>query len=561
MARYKKNQYIAPDEPLIYEDHGRPMSRRQFVRQGFMTGSATVLSGGIFSMFANPNAAMAAVAPDLQALQADIGCSLVPSGAGGSVPFICFDLAGGANLAGSNVLVGQGAGQMDLLSTAGYSKLGLPGDMLPGQDDTGVALLNTSNGDFTNSELNLIFHADSPMLFGIREKAPNAIATGQIDGSVIPARSDNDTGNNPHSPLYGLVMAGARGEVVDIIGSRSSVSGGNSMAPAMQINAEFRPTKVDRPSDVTGMVEVGDLTSILGAEDVTAVMESIARVTHEKLKLGTISTGLNTGSPLTQDEIIKDMIRCNYLKAADITDRFATRPVDPLGDADIRSIFSDTELGIVGNGDREFIKTASVMKMVLNGFAAGGCVTMGGYDYHTGDRTVGENRDLRAGRCIGACLEYAQLLNKPLMIYVFSDGSVFSNGNPDDSQSTGTGEGLRLGGEGKGQWTGDNSSTACSYFLAYDPLKNVPIYGGGSPRPVELHRQIGRMSSGASVVTSATPAANNVNLLVNMMLLNYMALNGSVTPSDVSAFTAAFPNHGLGNNIEDYIAFGSILPP
>jgi hypothetical protein len=306
------------------------MSRRQFVRQGFMTGSATVLSGGIFSMFANPNAAMAAVAPDLQALQADIGCSLVPSGAGLSVPFICFDLAGGANLAGSNVLVGQGNGQMDLLSTAGYSKLGLPGDMLPGQDDTGVTLLNTSNGDFTNSELNLIFHADSPMLFGIREKAPNAIATGRIDGSVIPARSDNDTGNNPHNPLYGLVMAGARGQVVDIIGSRSSVSGGNSMAPAMQINAEFRPTKVDRPSDVTGMVDVGDLTSILGAEDVTAVMESIARVTHKKLKLGTISTGLNTGAP-TQDEIIKDMIRCNYLKAADITDRFAAIPVDPLG--------------------------------------------------------------------------------------------------------------------------------------------------------------------------------------------------------------------------------------
>jgi hypothetical protein len=560
MARYKKNQYIAPDEPLIYEDHGRPMSRRQFVRQGFMTGSATVLSGGIFSMFANPNAAMAAVAPDLQALQADIGCSLVPSGAGLSVPFICFDLAGGANLAGSNVLVGQGNGQMDLLSTAGYSKLGLPGDMLPGQDDTGVTLLNTSNGDFTNSELNLIFHADSPMLFGIREKAPNAIATGRIDGSVIPARSDNDTGNNPHNPLYGLVMAGARGQVVDIIGSRSSVSGGNSMAPAMQINAEFRPTKVDRPSDVTGMVDVGDLTSILGAEDVTAVMESIARVTHKKLKLGTISTGLNTGAP-TQDEIIKDMIRCNYLKAADITDRFAAIPVDPLGDTNIRSIFSDTELGIVGNGDREFIKTASVMKMVLNGFAAGGCITMGGYDYHTGDRTVGENRDLRAGRCIGACLEYAQILGKPLMIYVFSDGSVFSNGNPDDSATTGAGEGLRLGGGGKGQWTGDNSSTACSYFLAYDPDKNVPIYGGGTPRPDELHRQIGRMSSGASVVTSATPAANNVNLLVNMMLLNYMALNGSVTPGDVSAFTTAFPNHGLGNNIEDYIAFGSILPP
>ena len=556
MARYKKNQYIAPDAALIYEDHGRPLSRRQFIRQGFMSGSATVLSGGIFSMFANPNAAMAAISPDLEALRLDMpNCTLVPSGAGSSVPFICFDLAGGANLAGSNVLVGQGAGQMDLLSTAGYSKLGVPGDMLPGQDSTGVALLNPGvANNFTNDELNLIFHADSAMLFGIREKAPNAIASGRIDGSVIPARSDNDTGNNPHNPLYGLVMAGARGEVVDIIGSRSSVSGGNSMAPAMQINPELRPTKVDRPSDVTGMVDVGDLTSILGADDVTAVMESIARITHKKLKLGTINTGLPT-----QDEIIKDMIRCNYLKAADITDRFATIPVDPLGDANIRSIFSDTELGIIGNGDREFLKTASVMKLVMKGYAAGGCITMGGYDYHTGDRSTGENRDLRAGRCIGACLEYAQILGSPLMIYVFSDGSVASNGAPDDSTSTGNGESLVLGGGGKGQWTGDNSSTACSYFLAYDPTNNVPIWNN-DPQ-VELRRQIGSMSSGASVVTSATPAANNVNLLVNMVLLNYMALNGSVTPGDTSAFTTAFPNHGLGNSIENYIAFGRILPP
>jgi hypothetical protein len=33
-----------------------------------------------------------------------------------------------------------------------------------------------------------------------------------------------------------------------------------------------------------------------------------------------------------------------------------------------------------------------------------------------------------------------------------------------------------------------------------------------------------------------------------------------VKPGDMSAFTTAFPNHGLGNNIENYIAFGQILP-
>ena len=434
---------------------------------------------------------------------------------------------------------------MDLLSTAGYSKLGLPGDMLPGQDSTGVTLLNTSaDNDFTNKDLNLIFHADSPMLFGILEKASAAI--GNVDGAVIPARSDNDTGNNPHNPLYPLAMTGARGSVVDLVGSRSSVSGGNSMAPAGYIDPNFQPTKIDRPSDVTGLVDVGDLTAILGPDDVTAVMESITRITHKKLKLGTIDTGLSN------DDVVKDLVRCGYLKASDIADRFAGVEVDPTLDSNIVGpIFTATELA----NDSEFRKTASVMKMVMNGYAAGGCITMGGYDYHTGDRIAGENRDLRAGRCIGACLEYARLLSTPLMIYVFSDGSVASNGRVDDSAAPNGGidgnGNITLGGGGKGEWTGDNSSTACSFFLVFDPSSAPTLIGT---------RQIGRMNAGASVVTSATPAANNVNLLVNMVMLNYMAVNGQISPGNTTAFTNIFPNHGLGNqaNLDSFIAFDSI---
>ena len=74
-------------------------------------------------------------------------------------------------------------------------------------------------------------------------------------------------------------------------------------------------------------------------------------------------------------------------------------------------------------------------------------------------------------------------------------------------------------------------------------------------------RQIGRMSAGASVVTSATPAANNVNLLVNMIMLNYMAVNNQVSPGNTTAFTNIFPNHGLGNqaNLDSFISFGSLV--
>jgi hypothetical protein len=442
-------------------------------------------------------------------------------------------------------LVGQGGGQPDFLSTAGYSKLGIPGDMVPGLNDTGFTLNNPSNGDFTNTELKLAFHADSALLRGIREKAPLTVASGNIDGCVIPSRSDNDTGNNPHNPLYGIARAGGTGTVVDLIGSRSSESGGNSMAPAALINPEVRPTKVDRPSDVIGMVDVGDLTAILSdPADVTAVMESIARLSHRKMQVGDIQT------KLTNDAIIKDLVRCGYLKAADIAKRFAGEIVDPLEDEEINqgntlnpnssAIFTASELT-----NREFMKTASVMKMVLNGYAAGGCITMGGYDYHTGNRIAGENRDLRAGRCIGACLDYARRMIQPLMIYVYSDGSVASNGMPDDSATTGAGETLVLGGQGKGQWTGDNSSTGCSFFLIYNPFGPPNLIGS---------RQIGRMSAGGSVVTSATPAANNVNLLVNMLLLNFMSASGPA-PFDINNYTSLFPNHGLGSNLANYIAF------
>ncbi|MGW8229382.1 MAG: hypothetical protein ACWGOW_10795, partial [Gammaproteobacteria bacterium] len=266
----KKRKHFQVNEPLRHPDHPRPVTRRDFIRQGFMTGAAMVTTGSVFSLFANPRAAFADVSSDLDALvtdinaRANINCQLGGvAGADLKVPFICFDLAGGANLAGSNVLVGQGPEQTDFLSTAGYSKVGLPGDMIPGLDDTNFTLLNPSNGLFINDELGLLFHADSAMLAGIREKAGAALTQGGIDGAVIPARSDNDTGNNPHNPMYGIAAAGANGGVVTLIGSRSSDSGGNSMAPAAQINPEIRPTKVDRPSDVTGMVDVGDLTAIL----------------------------------------------------------------------------------------------------------------------------------------------------------------------------------------------------------------------------------------------------------------------------------------------------------
>jgi len=503
-----------PDTPLFHQNHSKPVTRRDFLAQGFTAGMGAVVGGSVLSMLAGSGKAHASLSPDLEALKA--GCGIATQGAG-KIPFIVFDLAGGANIAGSNVLIGGRGGQMDFLSTQGYSRQGLPGDMVPSIANPIVGL-----SDFINNELGLAFHADSAFLRGIQEK----LAVGNranVNGAVIPARSENDTGNNPHNPMYGINRAGSDGSLLTLIGSRNSDSGGSSMAPAALIDPGKRPTKVDRASDVTGLVDTGDLVGLLSQEDAVSVMESVQRISDMKLN--------RVDTKISSDEDLKELVRCGYVKSADIADRFGDpSSLNPELDPNIvgdNGIFTQAEF----DGDREFQKTASVMKLVMNGFAGAGTIAMGGYDYHTGNRSTGEVRDLRAGKCMGAVLEYAARVGVPVMMYVVSDGSVFSNGMIDDSEN----------GRGKGVWTGDNSSTAASFFMVYNP-NGTPQLIGGTPEEQAVSQQIGYMRRDGSVETSATPAANNVNLLVETVILNYLALHG-----EQGQMRTLFPQTGLGN--------------
>jgi len=513
-----KKKSIHINEPLRHPDHPRPRTRRQLIQQGFLTGAGT-LAG--FS-------SMSLISQRVSALDADLAARIDECGLGvgaSKIPFICFDLAGGANFAGSNVLVGGAGGQEDFLSTAGYNKQGLPGDMLPSQNDAaGVS--------FTDRSLGLLFHSDSQLLAGIKNRCTLPETHANINGAVIAARSENDTGNNPHNPMYAIAMAGAlnaegviegpSGGITTLVGSRTSESGGNSVAPMNMIDNNIRPTKVDRPSDVTGLVQVPSFEG-LNNDRVVRVMEAVSRISNAKM-----------GRVNGIDAELRRKIECAYVESAHLSEKFgADNTLDPATDPVIVSpadapgtgIFEPDQFNNNGRDSSEFRKTASIMKMVIDGHAAAGTVTMGGYDYHVGDRVTGEERDRRAGECIGACLEYAARKNTPVMIYVFSDGSVFSNGRGDD------------GAGGKGEWTGDSQQTASSFFLVFDPNGRPALT---SPD----NQQIGFMRSSGDVETSSSPCANNVNLLVQTVMLNYMALNG-----DQSHFTSALASRNIGNGL------------
>ena len=77
-----------------------------------------------------------------------------------------------------------------------------------------------------------------------------------------------------------------------------------------------------------GLVDVGDLTAVLAAQDAVRVMESVYRVSDQKMN------AVNPYEPvqITQEDVVRDLVKCGYLKAADLADKFAGVPVDPLLD-------------------------------------------------------------------------------------------------------------------------------------------------------------------------------------------------------------------------------------
>jgi hypothetical protein len=535
----------APGEPLLHQNHKRPVTRRELLGAGLASAPALVIGPAWLAAALKPGSARAdnlALLGDVKTL-AESECGVLVTA--NPLPVICFDLAGGANLVGSEVLVGQKGGQANFLTTAGYGKQGVPGNMVP------------SAAGFVDSSFGLLWHSDGAILRGMKSKATSPATAAGTNGAVICAMSQNDTGQNPHNPMYGLATAGARGSLLNLIGNQSSVSGGNSAAPMYMINPLFQPTTIAVPADDVALVSTGGAP----ADPISIeVMASQARISGGTTAYASSSpaeaafTGMlaapdtssgTAGTSLypndsAKDALLKKQVRCAYAQAAYTAAKYGDPSVlDPTKDMAIIGgsppIFTSADLT-----DSDVRKTVSVMKLVLNGFAAAGTITLGGFDYHDSTRATGETRNFKAGQMIGAVLEYAQRIGKPVMIYVFSDGSLTSSSMVDNSTA----------GRGKLAWQGDNQSVASTFFLVYNPA--------GRPQPVNgaASQQIGWFTADGDVDSTSSPAANSVPQIPETMILNYMAMIGKA-----GQFSSLFPQQGLGSLAQQQAmtAFGQIV--
>lgn len=479
--------------PLLHENHERPKTRRQFLAQGLTAGMGYVAMPTLASLLAAPGQAWA----ECTANGANVNAN--------KLPFICLDLAGGANLAGSNMIVGGQGGQLDLLPSAAYARLGLPSEMTPEKPNQIVQINDLS------------FHQDSALLRGIRSKANNSTLA-NVNGSIVCARSNNDTGNNPHNPIHGICRAGALGTLINSVGNRDSDSGGRSTIPQAMQDPTFRPVKVETATDARALVDGGRSGELFG-DNADRVNEAMEKITSYKL------------DSVSEDAAIEELIQCAYMQSRKTQQEFNDpSTLDPEIDPQIRAILSDQELR-----QGRFRRTASVMKLVVDGYAGAGTVELGGYDYHGGTRRRGEVKDFEAGQCIGAMLQFAADKSSPLMIYIVTDGSLDSrNARIDNSED----------GRGKLGWRGDNESTAAVAYLAYSP-------NGAPTLMTETSSQIGAFTQDGNVDTSASVVTNNVNSLAEACVANYLAARG-----EINKFEEIMPNSSIGgSDLDKLLAF------
>ncbi len=492
MASKKKNNpnELKTQGPVCLEGH-RIKTRRDFLSHGLISMSTFTMVPSVLSLITSNHA-----------YAQQMGCPAPQVNT--KTPVLIFDLAGGANIPGSNVMAGGAGGQMDFL--ADYKSLGLPDDFHP------------SRQGMTNNEMGLVFHGDSAILRGI-QNVTSATTRSRVDGALFAASSSDDTANNTLNPAYWLNRAGAQGGLSQIAGTRDTESGGRSVAPMESINPAFQPVQLNRPQDALGLVNIGKLGSLFNDAKAQRILKAIERMSEQKI--------MSFNQQALPDQI-KSLVKCGYVGSQDLISQYSADAIDASQDAMVNQAFDD-----LGNRDQR--KTATIAKLVLDGHIGVGVIEKGGYDYHNQTRRTGETRDFDAGELIGRVMELANLKQKNVMIYVITDGGVVAREEIDNTAE----------GRGKYAWSGDSGQRSSAFMLLYRHGGRAALRNG--------IRQIGYYKPSGGVENTATPASNSSTNLAKLITANYLALHG-----EEGNLASVVGDNPFGNTLNNFLVFNPI---
>ena len=367
-------------KPFFHENHAKPVTRRDFLAQGF-TGMLTwSIMPSALGMILNEHTARAADCPRVGA-------------EAGLVPFLVFDMAGGGALMGNWTPLDQGGQPLP-----SYNKMGL-GATAPAVTEQFGAPMAT----------NL-----SKILEGIlANTTPEARARLRMGMLAHPSLSDTNT--NLHSAVLHAAKAGLTGSLVRAgTGTENSLAGGNSKSPIS--DSTLKPLQIRGVDDFAKAIQFSAGLTGLVPSQIRALAKATLNLSAEQA--GSIAS-------LTLGEQFGLLARCGYARNLELLDAPAS-DIDPRQDAIMRAIYGITETTNQGNGN---VRLATIVSNVLKGNSGPGVITFGGCDYHDGGQTSGDAKDRETGNEIGRAVQAAYNLGKPLVFQILTDGGIYSDDN------------------------------------------------------------------------------------------------------------------------------------
>jgi len=429
------------NKPLLHQNHRRPITRRELLAQGFIAGSATLLAPTLFGSLLS----RAARAQGMTTL-----------------PFMVFDMAGGAGLPG-NFLVGKTGGPEDLLTSY---------DLLGWNPRIGNALDKSFGLPMAGGNV-------SRILQGITTTSSAEARAFTRMGSLLHFAQD-DTSSNQLSAVAMIARGGYKTTILSkALGQRTNVSGGNSdIVRNGSADAAFKPLVVGKVGDVVDAVGFGQVFSTYKPEVVKAMAQGMSDLTGEHVP---------EIRQRTRGDRLAELSQAAYEKNA--TDTASGSSMDPRQQTITQQVYQ-INAGTQPNDVRAI--TATIALNAINGNAGPGVITVGGCDYHDGTQTTGDAKDLEMGQHIGRAIETAHRLKQPFFFNLITDGGVYSR-------------------RGSRNWQGDDGTKCMSVIGMYNPA--------GAPAMRRI--QVGSYTDGQGVdrttVIGASPAKAAYAVLANWL--------------------------------------------
>lgn len=355
---------------IIPEGHARPRTRRDFLKYGLIPVAGQILMPTLLTSLLTSKRAFAG-----------------DKAGSGYIPFLVFDMAGGAALPG-NFLVGQAGGPEDLCSD--YSKLGW--------DPRGSDALDKSFG------LPMAKNA-SQLLAGMRQGA-SAEALANLRMGSFCHFSQDDTSSNQISALTLVAHAGLRGRFIPQgVGARNSISGGNSDAALKE--AQYKPLFVQSTRDIQEAISHGPAFESFDDDHILSLSRLIVEMSAEQIR------------NIPNNEKLIESAGNGYGRMQTYGKTIAG--LDPTQDQNATQVYG---LNRGGNPQDENQIFGSIAHNVLRGNTGPGAITIGDFDYHNKGQKFADGKDLEMGVQIGRAVELAHRTKTPLFFQILTDGGV-----------------------------------------------------------------------------------------------------------------------------------------